>query len=331
MIRRLLPAFALAATLGLVGAAGISYASAAPPREPGQWAPIGLTLAGAETAAAQPERLRTAPIDQAGWTARKQRVRLPNGIELAYVELGNPEGRPVLLLHGYTDTSRVWSIVAPYLADHRLLIPDQRGHGASSAPDCCYAMSDFANDARLFLDALGVGRTAIVGSSMGSMVAQVFAAEYPGRVDRIALAGSTALVPIRRGDWLWTNTSRLRTPISSNVEFLREFSPSASPTPVDPVFVRYFDDEMAAVAPHVWRAVMRELLDVPIGRYAPDISADVLILSGGRDPLFPAEHHRALVAAYPGAQAHVFADLGHNLVVERPQEVGPVLAAFLRR
>lgn len=331
MIRSLLPSIALAATLGLLGAAGISYASAAPPRQPGEWVPIGLTLGGTEIAAAQPVQARPAPVDQASWTARKQRVRLPNGIELAYVELGNPAGRPVLLLHGYTDTSRVWSIVAPYLADHRLLIPDQRGHGESSAPACCYAMSEFADDARLFLDALEIERTSIVGSSMGSMVAQVFAAEYPDRVDRIVLSGSTALAPVTRGDWLWTNTSRLRTPISSNAEFLREFSPSASPTPVDPVFVRYFDAEMAAVAPHVWRAVMRELLDVPVGRYAPDISADVLILSGGRDPLFPPEHHRALVAAYPRAEARIFADLGHNLVVERPYEVGPVLAAFLRR
>ena len=72
------------------------------------------------------------------------------------LEFGNPAGRPVLLLHGYTDTSRVWSIVAPWLADHRLLIPDQRGHGASSAPDCCYALAEFADDARLFLDAMGV-------------------------------------------------------------------------------------------------------------------------------------------------------------------------------
>lgn len=331
MIRSLLPAFALAATLGLLGAAGISYASAAEPRQASEWAPIGLSLGGAEIAAAQPEQARPAPVDQAGWAARKQRVRLPNGIELAYVELGNPAGRPVLLLHGYTDSSRVWSIVAPWLADYRLLIPDQRGHGASSAPDCCYAMSEFANDARLFLDALDVDRASIVGSSMGSMVAQVFAAEYPGRVDRIALAGSTALVPVRRGDAFWTSIMGLRDPIASNTDFLREFSPGASPTPVDATFVRYFDREMAAVPFHVWRAVPRELLDVPIGRYAPDIGADVLILSGGRDPIFPAEHHRALVQAYPRAEAHVFADLGHNLVVERPHEVGPVLAAFLRR
>src|SRR5688572_8592543 len=74
------------------------------------------------------------PIDQAGWSDRKRNVTLPNGQRLAYVEMGDPRGSPVLLLHGYTDSSRVWTILAPQLAGHRLIIPDQRGHGASDAP-----------------------------------------------------------------------------------------------------------------------------------------------------------------------------------------------------
>lgn len=269
------------------------------------------------------------PIDQASWTQRKRQVRLPNGIRLAYVELGDPGGPPLLLLHGYTDSSRVWTILAPYLRDHRILIPDQRGHGASDAPECCYAQSDFAYDARLFLDAMGVESAAVVGHSMGSMVAQGLAAEHPERVSRLVLIGSTALAPVRRGESLWTDIMTLREPIAGNVEFLRLWGPESSPTPVDPVLRSYYEPEIAATPAHVWRGVLRELLDVPIGRYAPDVRAPVLILSGGRDALFPAEHHRALVAAYPHAQAHVFSDLGHNLVLERPAEVGPVLAAFL--
>ena len=272
-----------------------------------------------------------APIDQAGWAARKRHVALPNGVRLAYVELGNPAGRPLLLLHGYTDSSRVWTILAPYLAGHRVLIPDQRGHGGSDAPACCYAMSAFAEDARLFLDALRVERAMVVGHSLGSMVGQVLAAEHPARVERLALIGSTALAPIRRADGLWTSVMGLREPVASNAEFLAAWSPGASPTPVDPGFLRHADPETAAVPLHVWRAVLRELVELPVGRYAPDIRAPVLILSGGRDPLFPAEHHRALVAAFPRAQAHVFPDLGHNLIVERPGEVGPLLAAFLAR
>ena len=269
------------------------------------------------------------PIDQAGWAARKQNVTLPNGLRMAYVELGDPAGSPVLLLHGYTDSSRVWTILAPYLSRHRVLIPDQRGHGASDAPACCYGPSDFSEDARLFLRALNVPRAAVVGHSLGSMVGQHLAAEHPEVVSRLVLIGSTALAPVRRGDWMWTNVMALREPIAGNREFLAQWSTGASPTPVDPVFVRHADAEMAQVPLHVWRAIPRALLDLPIGRFAADVRAPVLILSAAADPIFSAEHHRALVAAYPGAQAHVFPELGHNFIVERPNEVGPRLAAFL--
>jgi pimeloyl-ACP methyl ester carboxylesterase len=268
-------------------------------------------------------------IDQAGWAAAKKEVTLRSGIHLAYAELGNPTGRPLLLLHGYTDTSRAWTILAPFLKDHRLLIPDQRGHGASDAPACCYTIADYAEDARLFLDAMGVERAAVAGHSMGSMVAQVLAAEHPERVTRIALIGSTALVPITRDSWMWKEIMALKQPIASNTAFLRQWSLAASPTPVDAELVRHADPETAATRPHVWRSVLRELLDVPAGRFASEVKAPVLILSGGKDELFPAEHHRALVAAYPGAEEKVFPGLGHNLVVEQPDAVGPVLARFM--
>lgn len=279
-------------------------------------------------AVAQPAN---APVDQAGWAARKRSVELRNGVRLAYVELGNPAGRPLLLLHGFTDSSRVWTILAPYLTEHRVLIPDQRGHGGSAAPVCCYGVSDFAEDARLFLDAMRVRRAMVVGHSLGSFVAQALAARNPERVERLALLGSTALAPVRRGDWLWTNVMALTEPVAGNREFLAAFSPGASPTPVDPDFVRHSDREMVAVPLRVWRAVARELLDVPVGRHAGDINVPVLVLSAGADPLFPAEHHRALMTAYPQATGHVFPGLGHNFPVERPTEVGPVLARFLAR
>ena len=271
-----------------------------------------------------------APIDQRSWADRKRQVTLPNGVRLAYVELGDPAGPPLLLLHGYTDSSRVWTILAPQLMRHRILILDQRGHGASDAPACCYALADLADDARLFLDAMDVERAAVAGHSLGSMVAQVLAAEHPDRVERVALIGSTSLVAVRRGDPFWTAIMGLRTPIAANADFLRQWSPAASPTPVDPDLTRFVDTEVAAVPPHVWRSVIRDLVGVPAGRFAPDVRAPVLILSGGRDEIFPAEHHRALAAAYPEAEAHVFPELGHNLVYERPEEVGPVLARFLR-
>jgi pimeloyl-ACP methyl ester carboxylesterase len=275
------------------------------------------------------EALRAEPLDQAGWEERKRSVTLSNGIRLSYVEMGDPRGEPLLLLHGYTDSSRSWSLVAPWLTTHRLLIPDQRGHGASAKPDCCYAASDLADDARLFLDALGVERAAVAGHSMGSMVAMALAAEHPARVSRLVLAGSTALAPVRRGDWLWSEVHALAFPLDPESDFLREWHPANQPTPVDSAFAAAAMEDILAVPRPVWRGVIRELAELPVGRHAADIRAPTLILSGGKDVLFPPEHHRALAAAIPHAEARILPELGHNMIWERPAEIGPLLAAFL--
>ena len=111
-----------------------------------------LSLVGVTLTAPAIARAEAPAIEQSAWPAMKKRVKLANGITLAYVELGNPKGEPLLLLHGYTDSSRTWSLVAPYLGKYRLLMPDQRGHGASDSPDCCYSTAQYAFDAKLFLD-----------------------------------------------------------------------------------------------------------------------------------------------------------------------------------
>lgn len=287
-----------------------------------------LTAALALAATAPALANDAAPIPQAEWVSLKKFVQLPNGIRMGYVELGDPKGEPLLLLHGYTDSSRTWSLLVPYLARYRLLIPDQRGHGATSAPECCYAQSQFAYDAKLFLDAIKVGRAGVAGHSMGSMVAMEMAAEYPGRVSKIALLGSTALAPVKRGEWLYDNATAVKAPLDPNSPFLREWHPANQPTPIDKTFANAAMAEILTVPVHVWHSVMKELEGVPVARHSDRVRAPVLVLSGGADPLFPPEHHAALLTAFGGAQSHVYPKLGHNFLWETPADVGQRLSAF---
>ena len=288
------------------------------------------TLAAASEAPAQPvSTAAAAAVDQAGWDAQKRRVKLQSGLELAYVELGNPQGRPLLLLHGFTDSSRAWSLLVPHLRHYRLIIPDQRGHGASDAPACCYSPTQMADDARQLLDALKIDRASVAGHSMGSMVTMAMAAEHPDRVERIVLVGSTALAPVKRGDWIWTNVHGLKWPLDPASDFLREWHPGNQPTPVERTFADAAMKDILSVQPHVWRGVIRELTEVPVARHAADVRAPVLILSGEKDPLFPAEHHQALVKAFPGAGARVYPGLGHNFLWEQPAEVAQAIVSFM--
>lgn len=270
-----------------------------------------------------------AAIEQSAWTSLKKEVRLPNGLRMTYVELGDPKGEPLLLLHGYTDNSRSFSLVAPYLAKYRLLIPDQRGHGGSDAPECCYGTSQFAYEARLFLDAMGVKRAAVAGHSLGSMVAMSLAADHPDRVSKVILIGSTALAPVNRGDWLYDNAVALKAPLDPDSQFMRDWHPANQPTPVDPVFATAIRDEFLTIPLHVWKGVMRELASVPAGRHAADVKAPMLVISGGKDPLFPAEHHQSLLKAFPHAQARIFDELGHNPNWERPKDIAEAMSSFI--
>jgi pimeloyl-ACP methyl ester carboxylesterase len=161
------------------------------------------------------------------------------------------------------------------------------------------------------------------------MVATGLAADHPERVSRLILIGSTALVPVKRGDWLYSAAMDLKAPLDTSSRFLREWHPSNQPTPVDPLFAKAVEEEYLTIPLHVWRGVMRELAHVPVGRHADDVRMPVLLISGGKDPLFPADHHASLRKAFPHAKERVFQELGHNPNWERPEEVGLAMERFL--
>jgi len=112
------------------------------------------------------------------------------GARIAYEEHG--EGAPLLLIHGLGYGRWGWGpLLAPLAERYRVLAFDNRGIGASSVPDGPYSARTMAEDAVAVLEAAGVGRAHVVGTSLGGMVAQALAADFPERVDRLVLACTT--------------------------------------------------------------------------------------------------------------------------------------------
>src|SRR5580658_10756134 len=84
-----------------------------------------VPLAGAGSARSQTPALTPPPINLDAYEARKRLVLLKNGERLAYVPMGDPKGRPVLLIHGYTDNARDWVPLIPFLSPKdRLIVVD---------------------------------------------------------------------------------------------------------------------------------------------------------------------------------------------------------------
>lgn len=110
------------------------------------------------------------------------------GIEVA-VE-GDEGARPVLLLHGFPDSGRMWRKVVPGLtgAGYRCIVPDLRGYGGSDKPADVesYAIPFLAGDALGVLDHLGLDKAHVVGHDWGAALAWAVASFAPERVDHLA-------------------------------------------------------------------------------------------------------------------------------------------------
>jgi pimeloyl-ACP methyl ester carboxylesterase len=119
------------------------------------------------------------------------------GVRMHYLVAG--KGSPVMLLHGYAQTSHMWlPLIAKLANTHTVIAPDLRGFGQSSTPKEGYTKAVMAQDIHGLAAKLGYPRIALVGHDIGLMVAYAYAAQYPSEVDRIVLMD--AFLP-GVGDW----------------------------------------------------------------------------------------------------------------------------------
>src|ERR1700741_4886176 len=101
-----------------------------------------------------------------------------NGFRLNYLAAGT--GDPVILLHGYAETSHMWRPLMPELARrHTVIVPDLRGAGGSGRPEAGYDKKTMAVDIHELTSHLGFQRVSIVGHDIGLMVAYAYAAPFP--------------------------------------------------------------------------------------------------------------------------------------------------------
>ena len=110
-----------------------------------------------------------------------------NGINIHYHRTGG-KGPTLLLIHGFTDNGLCWSRVAREMQAHYdLVMLDSRGHGLSDKPHQGYSTDDYAEDVAGVIAALNLGKTTLVGHSIGATTAATVAAKYPQLVHGLIL------------------------------------------------------------------------------------------------------------------------------------------------
>lgn len=266
-------------------------------------------------------------------TGGGMRSRTPDGTAF---ELVGPDEAPVIvLIHGLGLNQEVWQWMTPALSDRfRVLTYDLAGHGESTAPEGQPLLVDLSRQLGLLLTSLGIQSAAIVGFSLGGMVARRFAQDNPGLVSGLVILHS----PYRR-------TPEAQMAIEQRVLQAEEAGPAAT---VEAALVRWFTDSFRranpdvmdlvrswvlandpAVYPRLYR-ILAEGIDEIVSP-EPPILCPTLVLTGDEDYGNGPEMSAAIAGEIAGAECVVLKGLRHMALVEAPAQVNAPVRAFLER
>jgi non-heme chloroperoxidase len=255
---------------------------------------------------------------------------LATGPRIHYAEQGDPDGEPIVFLPAYTDSWFSYSRVLPLLPSrYHAYAVDQRGHGDSERPDCCYAVEDFTADLVAFLDTVGAERATLVGHSASCFVARRVAEAHPQRVARLILIGS----PGSLGDndeelGLQAAVRALEDPVP--VQFARELQGAAAHVALPEPFFERLVAESLKLPARVWKSTLDGLFAFDDAADLGRITAPTLLIWGEWDRWLPREEEDQLAATIPEARVIVYPATGHSPNWERPERVAADLDAFLR-
>lgn len=266
---------------------------------------------------------------------------MANGLRFAYRDEG--AGPPVVLLHGFPDTSELWRFQIPALtaAGFRAIAPDLRGRGGSDKPPHVedYALSKIVRDVAGIMDALGIERAHVVGHDWGAAVAWFAAALLPERVDRLVAisvghpgtSGSPDLKDLQKSWYrlLFQFEGVAEELLQQNDWWLlRALVAGASDTD------RYIEHLSApgALTPALnwYRANLppQRLLGPPPS--IPPIRAPTLGIAGANDPFISEDRVRRSGECVAGPWRYErFADAGHWVPLDGPDRLNALLLDFL--
>ena len=264
------------------------------------------------------------------------------GLEMHYLVDGS--GDPLLLVHGYAETSDTWRAVIPGLAPHfRVIAPDLPGIGDSAIPPHGLDMVSAAVRIHALAASLGVSHARVVGHDIGMMIAYAYAATYRAEVDKLVLMESFLpgigawhdyYYSPRRWHFFFNGPTAEQLVAGRERIYLDHFWDDFAAEPARSVSTQQRERYTAAYArPGRMRAAWAYFASIPetakqfaeLGK--SQLSMPVLVMTGARAGGAIPATQVPLVAS--SVQSVVMPDTGHWLVEERPEQTLAALTAFL--
>jgi 3-oxoadipate enol-lactonase len=249
------------------------------------------------------------------------------------------KGEPLILIMGYRASNVGWFLIQDKLArKYRVILFDNRGTGQSGKPEIPYTIKMMAADVAGLLDVLNISAASVFGHSMGGMIAQEFALNYPDRLNTLILGGTTC------------GGSRAVPPTAEAMAFL--FDPELAKLPVP--------DRIRAMIPWLWNKEFKDNNQAAIEQYIalaseyptppqtavsqqnaimthdtydrlPDIKAPTLVIAGSKDRLVLSENSKLLATRIPNAEVAIIENAGHEYFDDSAEKASKIILDFLRR
>lgn len=271
--------------------------------------------------------------------AERSRFAEINGVRLHYQEAGSPEHPAMILIHGFTASTLVWSEVLLPIAESgfRVIAPDLAGFGFSGKPKNGEYTIEW--QARLIIglmDHLGIERASLVGNSYGGAVAAICALDYPQRVERLVLVGAVSNDDVKKRLMLRLGRSPvvgdLISPLLLDLRWLVRQRMMRNRIRLKEINERRFEAHHRHLrTSSTQRAALRMLRRWRAERIRRDahlIKQPVLLIWGEQDAEIPLANGKFLHREIQGARLIVFRNCGHLPQEEYPQEFVELVTEF---
>lgn len=279
-------------------------------------------------------------ISSTGVAGEPVKVTGGDGLQLAVYEAGNPEGPPILFLHGITQSHLSWGrqMQGPLAEEFRLVAMDLRGHGASDKPLDAANYTDselFAKDVHAVIRSKSLERPVLVGWSYGGFVIADYLRHFgDGDIGGIVLVGVSPRIGTEEAqadlgpEFLKAAGGLMSDDVRTNIEAVRNFLPLVTEKPLSDEARDIAFGTAMMVPPAVRRALFGRELDNEA--LFSGIDAPALIAHGRHDRIVNLGTAKEMAKVIPNAEFKVYDDSGHAPFLEETERFNQDLAAFVR-
>jgi poly(3-hydroxyoctanoate) depolymerase len=241
-------------------------------------------------------------------------------------------GPPLLMINGLGANIELWNPLTPMLPRRQLIRFDTPGSGLSTVPDRGYRMRDLADVVAAMLDCLDLPSVDVLGYSLGGAIAQELAHRHPQRLRRLILAGAIPGVGAIQSPRKVIEFFDPRMAVTGSEDRMRKLARLAGGRAgADPAILAAYEENRLRHPPTLpgYRFQLRAAIGWSSVTWLSTLTAPTLVLAAGRDPIVPLVNSRIFTRLIPDCRRYVVADGGHLFMVDQPEDVAPVIEAFL--